>query len=411
VEALPARFGRLPQEERLSGVARARNQVTIRAEIGARIVEVLARNGDAVERGQVLVRLRDDELREQVRQSEAALTLAEAEAAEAHFRVKELEAQESRARALAAQDLGTEVEREIQTARLEAARAVARQTEARVQQALATRDERRSALGKTLVRAPIAGRVGRRNAEVGMLVEPGAALFELGDLGELTVEVPLTEGMLGFIQEGHAVRITSPAFAGGVVDARLSRISPFLSEGSFSTTGEIDVANPGGHLRPGMFVTVDVLYGETREATLVPLSALWDDPASGRRGVFVLPEQEGSELDPAVAETPGSTQPVEFREVRVLAEGGGTAGVADLEPGRWVVTVGQHLLSTDDDAVARVRPTSWVRVLELQGLQREDLLRRFLDEQQAWARERGARPPDNTEFAGEVPPEDGTSTR
>ncbi len=46
VEALPARSGSLPLEEALSGVVRARNQVAIRPEISAAVVEVLVRNGD-----------------------------------------------------------------------------------------------------------------------------------------------------------------------------------------------------------------------------------------------------------------------------------------------------------------------------------------------------------------------------
>jgi hypothetical protein len=63
-----------------------------------------------------------------------------------------------------------------------------------------------------------------------------------------------------------------------------------------------------------------------------------------------------------------------------------------------VVTVGQHLLPSGEGAVARVRPTTWARVLRLQGLQREDLLERYLREQQEYAREHGAEPPANTEF-------------
>ena len=62
VEALPARTGGLPLEEAISGVVRARNQVAIRSEISAVVVEVLARNGDAVSAGQPLVRLDDEEL-------------------------------------------------------------------------------------------------------------------------------------------------------------------------------------------------------------------------------------------------------------------------------------------------------------------------------------------------------------
>ncbi|HYG65986.1 MAG TPA: hypothetical protein VEL74_25655, partial [Thermoanaerobaculia bacterium] len=182
-------------------------------------------------------------------------------------------------------------------------------------------------------------------------------------------------------------------------------------EGSFSTIGEIDIADEQGRLSPGMFVTVDILHGQSERATLVPASALWEDPGSGVRGVYVV---DGTGLrEPAAAaaaaeagtpaetgEVPEKPRGVQFRPVEVLAEGRATAGITGLREGEWVVVVGQQLLARDGEAAARVRPTSWERVLQLQGLQREDLLQSFLDKQQEWARTRGAEPPGNDEFIG-----------
>jgi hypothetical protein len=94
--------------------------------------------------------------------------------------------------------------------------------------------------------------------------------------------------------------------------------------------------------------------------------------------------------------------------VRVLAEGRGRSGVEGVEEGEWVVTVGQHLLheqmqAADAEAVeARVRPTSWQRVLELQGLQREDLLEGFLAKQRRLAGVLGAELPASSEAVDEA---------
>ncbi|NJL29280.1 MAG: hypothetical protein HC897_16050, partial [Thermoanaerobaculia bacterium] len=71
---------------------------------------------------------------------------------------------------------------------------------------------------------------------------------------------------------------------------------------------------------------------------------------------------------------------------------------AAVEPAEWVVSVGQHLLAADESATARVRPTTWERVLELQGLQREDLLRGFLEKQKRMAKTLGATLPSNEEY-------------
>lgn len=414
VEAVQARRGALPLQERLNGVVRAYNQVAIRPEIEAPIVEVLVRSGEAVTEGQPLVRLEEDRLREQLRQAEADVSLAKASAAEARARVAELEAQVGRTRRLAEQDLVPQMDLETLEARVDAADAQAAQAEAQVEQAQATLEERRNALSKTVVRAPVSGRIGRRNAEVGMLANPNMTLFRIGDFEELIVEIPLTEGMLDYIDEGMPVRIStdresgrSGGRAGGGAAARsrppiraeLSRISPFLERGSFSTIGEIDVEGAGDRLRPGMFVTVDVLYGQTERATLVPAAALWEEPRTGTKGIYVVEGDLPPTITPAVASGSGSNsgeaklseEPlgVEFRTVEVLAEGQGTLGIRGAEEGEWVVTVGQHLLSseaaTEEPLTARVRPTTWEAVLELQGLQREDLLHGFLSKQRVLA--------------------------
>lgn len=401
VEAVQAKSGALPLVERLSGTVKARNQVAIRPEIEARVVEVLVESGAAVRRGQPLVRLDDRRLQDQLRQAAASLQLAEASAAEARARVAEAEAETVRSRRLAEDELISPLDLETLEARLDAVEAAAAQSEARVAQAKATLAERRSDLARAVVRSPVDGRVGQRNAEVGMLADPGGVLFMVGDLGELRVEIPLTEAMLSYLEEGQRVRIL-PA-DGEPIEARLTRISPFLDERSFSTVAEIDLAADGDPtLRPGAFVAVDVYYGESERVTLVPASAAWEDPQSGVLGVYVLTSADGLE-PPAEGETAALGErghPVELRPVEVRAEGGGTLGVEGVDEGEWVVVQGQQLLAgvAAGELAARVRPASWERVLALQDLQREDLLRRFLAKQRRYAEERGARPPSNEEY-------------
>jgi RND family efflux transporter MFP subunit len=348
------------------------------------------RSGDAVERGQPLVRLDDRTLRDQLRQAEANVRLAEASAKEARARVAELAAQVVRSRSLAAQELISDFDLETQEAQLLAGEAAAEQADARVEQSQAVVQERRTALERTVVRAPVSGRVGQRQAEVGMIADSGTVLFVIGDLDDLIVEVPLTEEMLGYLRVGQTVRIHSEKLGGAPLTAALSRISPFLSSGSFSTVGEIDVRNTGGRLTPGMFVAVDAMYGESEQATLVPTSAVWEDPRTGLRGVWVVMSMPVVALPTGDAGLPADVRPVELRQVEILAEGRFSVGVRGVEPDDWVVTVGQHLLRPDEGA--RVRAVTWDQVLELQALQREDLLHRFLEKQQEVARETGAAP-------------------
>jgi RND family efflux transporter MFP subunit len=400
VEAVPARSGSLPLSQRLTGTLAAHNQVEVRAQIAATITAVRVRTGEAVRRGQVLVELEAATQREQLRQAEAAVAVAEAAAGAARARIAEVEAQTVRLRALAAEGLVSPLDLETGEARLSAARAGADEEAARLAAAAATVEERRAAFDRVQVRSPVDGHVGERQAEPGQLAQPGAVLFVVGDLERLIAAIPLSEAMLAFLAPGQPVEIRAAALGAEPLRATLSRVSPFLGEGSFSTVGEIDLPNRGGRLRPGMLVSVEVFHGETAPATLVPTSALWEDPASGLRGVFVADLGGAGEpaadpdADPdADPEGRAAPRPVAFRPVELLGEPRAMAGVRGVAPGEWVVTVGQHLLARDGAAAALVRPTTWERVLELQGLQREDLLRGFLAEQQRQARAAGGESP------------------
>jgi RND family efflux transporter MFP subunit len=387
VEAVPARRGALPLVHRVSGVVRAHNQVAIRPEFSAVVTEVLVESGQAVEKGQALAQLQPDLHRQALREGEASVQLALAEAAAARARVTELEAQATRTRKLAEQAIVSDLEKETQEAQLAAARASVRRAAARAQEARATLGARQSTLDRTVIRSPIAGRVGRREIEVGMLVTPATVLFVVGDLGRVVVDLPISEKMLAQVQPGMPVEIGGAALGDRKIAASLTRFSPFLSTGSFTTTGEVDLDNPDGRLLPGMFVTADIAYAQSQEATLVPVSALWEDPRTGQLGVYVADQRAAT----ATGET--GPHPTRFRSVQIRADGRATAGVEGVNAGEWVVTIGQHLLAGAQQPTARVRTASWDKVLELQARQREHLLARFLEKQQRLARTRGVSVP------------------
>jgi multidrug efflux pump subunit AcrA (membrane-fusion protein) len=229
-----------------------------------------------------------------------------------------------------------------------------------------------------------------------MFVTGSTPLFTIGRMETMEVDVPVTQEMLSRLRPGQTAEIRSESLGDSVIRAEVSRISPFIEPGSFSAELQIDVDNTGGSLLPGMFVTVDVLYGESREATLVPKSAIYEDPATGAVGVYVapsiglevpldMPTEESGEM-PAM--TPPT--PAEFQRVDILAEGRHVVGIEGIEPGSWVIVVGQHLVAGgrpgEGPTKARVRPIRWERLLELQGLQREDMLRQFMEKQQQIAR-------------------------
>lgn len=375
VEAVQARFGGLPLVERLSGTVRADNQVSLYPELSGRIAAVRVQDGDSVTAGQILVEINADPVREQLRQAEAGLRIGEARVRQAKARLAELQAQAQRTRSLGARELVSALELDTIAAQVESAAADVALAEAQREQNAATLAEQQDLLNKAFVRSPIDGVVGQRNAEVGMQASPSTRLFTVGNVDRVKVRVNVTDNMLRYLEAGQPARITLPAPGGGrLLTAEVSRISPFLNEVTRTTEAEIEIANEGRVLRPGMFVPVDILYGQSQQATLVPTSALFTDPDTGQSGIFVL---TGTVTLPAVggpAPPPLSEPvPVEFRPVAIIARGAMEVAVSGVAAGDWVVTLGQDLLSTGRSQ-ARVRAVTWDHVMTLQGLKREDLL-------------------------------------
>lgn len=375
VEAVASMFGSLPLEERLTGSVKARNQIEIFPEISAQITQVLVNDGDRVEEGQVLVRLRDSEIRERLNQATSGYQIAIAQVRQAENNLNQAESNLRRVRQLAERDLGSAAELEQIEAELESAKASLQLAIAQREQASSVVSERRTALGNTEIKAPISGVVGQRNAEVGQQVGPGTRLFEIGDTDLMRVRVMLTEQMLGYIDNDQNVLISTPSLPDTLLRARVSRISPFLNPVSHTTHAEIDVDNRDGLLLPGMFVTVDILYGDSEKATLIPNSAIYRHPRDGTIGVYVA-GSIGTELDFEEDERPEVFGPtsVEFRQIDVVARGRMMSGVHGIDEDQWVVTLGHNLITSRNATQAVIRATEWDHIIDLQQMQSRDLL-------------------------------------
>ncbi len=387
VEAIQARYGSLPLSQRLSGTVIAQNQVSLYPEISGKIAEVHVQNGDLVQEGDPIVSIQDNQYQEQVEQAKANLRINQARLKQAKAQYSQLEAQYKRTKKLSDQDLSSELEMETLQAQMSSAEADVELAEAQLEQSKSNLKEQQELLSRTVIRAPINGTVGQRNAERGMQVSSSTQLFTIGDLDNLRVEVILTEDMLNEVTVGQTARIypNPQQKETNVIEAELSRISPFLNTVTRSTEGEIDVSNENNALRPGMFVPVDILHGESQQATLVPTSAIYSNPATGEQGVYVA-SSLGSEVQPVEQVDPDNPPPlteateVQFKPVNIIAEGRMELGIEGIEPGSWIITVGQNLLAESGRNQARVRASSWERILAMQGLQRQDLLQRILDD-------------------------------
>jgi HlyD family secretion protein len=118
-------------------------------------------------------------------------------------------------------------------------------------------------LGYTVLRAPFAGVIAVRQAELGELAGPGVAIFSLDDLDHVWLRAYVNGPDLGKVRRGQAVNVTTDTYPGHVYHGRISFISPqaeftpktvqtFAERVTLVYRIRIDIGNPSHELLPGM---------------------------------------------------------------------------------------------------------------------------------------------------------------
>jgi Cu(I)/Ag(I) efflux system membrane fusion protein len=136
------------------------------------------------------------------------------------------------------------------------------------------------------VRAPFAGTVIEANILAGDHVELGANLFRLADPSVLWASLQIREEDMASLRAGAVAELRTQAYSGEVFRGQLLLVGDVLDERTRTVTGRVEVANPAGRLKAGMFVEAALEGCGDRTALAVPEAAVQDD--NGKSIVFVL---------------------------------------------------------------------------------------------------------------------------
>jgi Cu(I)/Ag(I) efflux system membrane fusion protein len=185
------------------------------------------------------------------------------------------------------------------------------------------------AQARVTLRAPVSGVVAELGAREGMTVSAGTMLFKIAGLGTVWIVAEVPEAQAGLLVSGAQVEAHVPAYPGDVFVGRVSAILAEVNPTTRTVRARVEVPNPAGKLKPGMYATLSVAE-RGRKALLVPSEAVI---RTGERAVVILAEPEGR-----------------FRAVNVEVgmESGGDAEIRKgLKPGDKVVVSGQFLIDSE----------------------------------------------------------------
>ena len=297
----------------LPGTIEAPTKSLVAGEVAGMVIEFLAREGDAVEKGQPLARLRTATL--ELQRDGVAAQLREAQA-----RLGQAEAHLERSRELLEAGVIPRDQFDDRFFEVDAWKGRAEQFTANI--ARINED-----IAQSTILAPFAGVVAAERTEVGQWLSVGAPVVEILSMAELEVRVEVPERYFGSLRTGIATTVTLDSIPGAVIPGRIDAILPAADPQARTFPLKVAIPNSDRRIGVGMLAQVSFPVGQPLQATIVPKDAL---VRQGPRELVYLMNGEGT-VDPV---------PVE----RGQAAGSWVEVRGPVQPGMKVVTRGNERL-------------------------------------------------------------------
>jgi len=292
-----------PSTLNVIGTATAIQGVTVGADLPGTVARITFESGKPVHAGDVLVEL-------DTRQERAQLSAAEAQRDLARINF-------GRAQELVKQGVLARTEYDNTSAQQKA-------TEAQV-------GEIRATIERKTIRAPFSGILGIRQVNLGQYLAAGEAIVPLQSLNPIYVNFGVPQQTAAQARVGRTLRVSSNDVGGLTFVGRVTALDSVVNEATRNVQVQATLANPGGKLRPGMFVQVEITTGADRPVIALPTSAINYAPYGD--SVFVVSDLK----DPSGKTYRGVRQ--EFVKVEG-SRGDQVAVVSGVKPGDEVVSSG-----------------------------------------------------------------------
>lgn len=308
------RKGSLTETAAATGKIEPDVQVEVKSRAAGQVIEVLVKEGDSVEVGQLLVKLDPTDAERDLAAARVARDRVKADlaAAQASLAVAELErknnevsqgiAEKSAELGLGPIDAARSAAHstKVASANMTLRRAQVTASQAQLKTADIAVQDAETRLKEMQIYAPIAGTVLDVAVEVGTLVSSaltnvsgGSSVMTLADLSNLRIVGAIDEAQIGRVAPGQRVEIRVDAYGDRVFQGVVDRVSPLGKETSSVVTFDVEIVvqdKDASLLRSGMSADVEIVTAEQKDVLLVPLLAV--QSAGKRRFVRLASGEE-----------------------------------------------------------------------------------------------------------------------
>lgn len=250
----------------LQGNVDTKQNVTVFSEFSGLLYSVSVKEGQKVYKGQVLGKIDDGGLSQQLAQMQV-----QADLAKTTF---------ERQKRLWEQKIGSEIQYLQAKSSYEAQeRAIA---------------QMRNQLSKTVVTAPFAGVVDEIFTDEGTVVGPGTAIVRVVNLDNMFIEAEVPETYLTTVKKATGVKVDFPVLNESV-DTKVRQVSSFINPSNRSFKIEVAVPNESGNIKPNLTAKLLVNDYTSQNAILIPQSIISEN-AEGEQYVYVIRQKEGAAI-------------------------------------------------------------------------------------------------------------------
>ncbi|MGI8467423.1 MAG: efflux RND transporter periplasmic adaptor subunit [Pyrinomonadaceae bacterium] len=313
----------------------------IASKVAGKVTNVYANVGDFVQQGSVIVKLDEEQARNNLAQAQAAVkqqqaavlqaqarlglsptgtftasTIPEVRIAGANYeqalaQLRQAEANEKRYRELVETgDVAIATYETYRTTRdtaraqvnaakqqLDAATNTAKQSNQAIQAAQAAVEAAQTqvataqqAVADTIVRAPFSGYISARPTAVGEYVTTATPVATILRTNPIKIQIKITEADIPFVTLGRGVSVVVDAYPDRKFSGTVTAVNPALDATSRSATVEAQIENNDNALRTGMFATAQIIRQGGSMGVFVPKAAVYNDQATQAYRVFVIQE-------------------------------------------------------------------------------------------------------------------------
>ena len=296
VETQKATLSTLTQKVSATGKIQPELEIKLSSEVSGEIIELPVKEGQMVQKGDLLVRINPDIYQSVLKRSAASLETVRASLQQSEATLKEAEASYQRNKQLFAKGVISKSEWDKAVSVYEVAKASRESAHFNVQSAMASVSEAQDNLKKTVIYAPTTGTISKLNVElgervVGTIQMSGTEIMRVANLGSMEVEVDVNENDIVKVNIGAPVQIAVDAylkriFKGSVTNiantanatTSVDQVTNFKVKVHIDDTSYSDLlqGKPSGYspFRPGMTATVDILTQTKKNVVVAPISAI-----------------------------------------------------------------------------------------------------------------------------------------